>query len=84
METTVGNGNGVPVSLQVSRLGTLNSNFYSDKPFLIKNITEDNITAEVRLANSTNFISTVFYPGWNPELIIEVKSVPSNALQYGN
>jgi hypothetical protein len=84
MKTMIDNNNGAPVSLQVSRLNTLTSNFYSERPFLIKNITDENITIEVRLANSPSFISTVFYPGWNPELIIEVKTVPSNSLQYGN
>lgn len=87
MEIKNTNANGVDQSLQVSRIGNIPSgeNFTLDmkKPFLIKNTSEENIIASVKLANMDGFIDTIFYPGWNPELVIEVV-VDSTFLQYGN
>ena len=49
------------------------------------NITEDNVTVEVLLKDAEGqYVSTVFYPGWNPELVIGIKAVPENTLQVGN
>lgn len=71
-------------SLQVSKLKAIPSgNFNPGIYFLIKNITEENISLEVRPAGQEDFITTVFYPGWNPEIIAEIKNVTSNQLQYG-
>ena len=48
-------------------------------------ITEDNVTVEVLLKDSEGqYVSTVFYPGWNPELVIGIKAVPESTLQVGN
>ena len=51
--------------------------------FLIKNITDDNITAEIRPAGQDNFIETVLYPGWNPEMCEEIRDAEEGTLQYG-
>lgn len=83
------NQNERPTSLQVSRLSLLPAgNFelpYGSNAVLVKNITEDNVTVEVLLKDSEGqYIATVFYPGWNPELVIGIKAVPENTLQVGN
>lgn len=83
------NQNERPTSLQVSRLSLLPAgNFelpYGSNAVLVKNITEDNVTVEVLLKDSEGqYVSTVFYPGWNPELVIGIRAVPENTLQVGN
>ena len=83
------NQNERPTYLQVSRLSLLPAgNFelpYGSNAVLVKNITEDNVTVEVLLKDAEGkYISTVFYPGWNPELVIGIKAVPENTLQVGN
>lgn len=83
------NQNERPTSLQVSRLSLLPAGDfelpYGSNAVLVKNITEDNVTVEVLLKDSEGqYVSTVFYPGWNPELIIGIKAVPENTLQVGN
>lgn len=89
MSTINLNQNERPTSLQVSRLFLLPAGNFElpvgSKAVLIKNITEDNVTAEVLLKDSDGqYVSTVFYPGWNPELVIGIKAVPENTLQAGN
>lgn len=82
------NRNNRPTSLQVSKLYLIPQGNYTvpDKayPVLVKNITDSNITIEVLLADDSEYISTVLLPGWNPELIVGLKNVPSNSLQAGN
>lgn len=83
------NQNERPTSLQVSRLWLLpEGNFELSKgssPVLIKNITDNNITVDVLLRDSEGkYVSTILYPGWNPELIVGIKNVPGNSLQAGN
>lgn len=83
------NQNERPTSLQVSKLKLLPAGNFElptgSKPVLVKNITEENITTEVTLKDSEGqYISTVIYPGWNPELIVGIKGVPANSLQVGN
>ena len=83
------NQNERPTSLQVSRLSLLPAGDfelpYGSNAVLVKNITEDSVTVEVLLKDSEGqYISTVFYPGWNPELVIGIKAVPENTLQVGN
>ena len=68
------NQNERPTSLQVSRLSLLPAGDfelpYGSNAVLVKNITEDNVTVEVLLKDSEGqYVSTVFYPGWNPELL---------------
>lgn len=83
------NQNERPTSLQVSRLSLLPAGDfelpYGSNAVLVKNITEDNVTIEVLLKDSEGqYVSTVFYPGWNPELVIGIKAVPEGTLQVGN
>ena len=83
------NQNARPTSLQVSRLSLLPAGDfelpYGSNAVLVKNITEDNVTVEVLLKDSEGqYVSTVFYPGWNPELVIGIKAVPESTLQVGN
>jgi hypothetical protein len=60
-----------------------------DHNFQVKNEGDDNVTLEVIPAaaavDSTTFISTVFYPGWNPEIVREVKKNTTEglALKWG-
>lgn len=78
------NKNGEVNSLQISVLNNVpagNTDF--KRPVLIKNITEENITVEVKLNNDDKFISTVLYPGWNVEIIKAINNVTENQLQYG-
>lgn len=86
MKNNIQNANGVDNSLQVSRLNDItgtNFKLDGDRPFLIKNITDSNVTCTVRLANMNTTVSTVFYPGWNPELVVEIVGEVTG-LQYGN
>lgn len=83
------NQNERPTSLQVSRLSLLPAGDfelpYGSNAVLVKNITEDNVTVEVLLKDAEGqYVSTVLYPGWNPELVIGIKAVPENTLQVGN
>lgn len=71
-------------SLQVSKIKNIPAgNFAPGLMFLLKNITEDNISIEIRPAGQEEFITTVLYPGWNVELCNAVKGVTANTLQYG-
>ena len=84
MNTILNNQSHLVTSLQVGVLkdvpeGDFNPGHY----FLIKNITEENISIEVRPAGQQETVTTVLYPGWNPEIYAEVKGVTSGQLQYG-
>lgn len=82
---------GVANSLQISTIGNISigdmyPNFELEDGgyFLIKNITDSNITLNVKLANNSTYVDTVFYPGWNVELVTDISMVTKdNALQYG-
>lgn len=82
------NQNERPTSLQVSRLWDIPAGDFivqkGNTPVLLKNITEDSVTLEILLMDSNDYVSTVIYPGWNPELVIGIKSVPADTLQAGN
>ena len=82
------NQNERPTSLQVSRLWDIPAGDFivqkGNTPILLKNITEDSVTLEILLMDSNDYVSTVIYPGWNPELVIGIKSVPADTLQAGN
>lgn len=78
------NENGCANSLQVSVLQDIPAgDFKPGRAFVVKNITDDAIQAEVRLVNQENFVTTQIYPGWNPELLAEIKDVEADTLQYG-
>lgn len=71
-------------SLQVSKLNNVPAgNFEPGIMCLLKNITEENLTVQVRPAGQADFVTTVLYPGWNVELVNAVKGVTANTLQYG-
>lgn len=73
-----------PNSLQVSVLHNVTAgNFFPGVKFLIKNITEETITIEIRPSGQKEFISTTLYPGWNPEICEEIKAATAGTLQYG-
>lgn len=70
-------------SLQVSVIGDIaQGDFIPGFFFLIKNITQENIELSVVPAGQSDPITTVIYPGWNPELIKQILNAPSG-LQYG-
>lgn len=84
MNTKLNNNSNLITSLQAGVLkdvpaGDFNPGFY----FLIKNITDENISIEVRPAGQSETVTTVLYPGWNPEIYAEVKGATSGQLQYG-
>ena len=75
---------GALTSLQVGFLANLKvGTFKSEGGFLVKNISQDNITCSVKMLSSDEVIETVFYPGWNPEIIKEITVETNNTLQYG-
>lgn len=55
------------------------------KYFLVKNDGSDDVTLEVKLANTDEWIETTFYVGWNVELVkaIKAKTNTSYNLKYG-
>lgn len=75
---------GALTSLQVGFLANLKvGTFKSEGGFLVKNISQDNITCSVKMLSSDEAIETVFYPGWNLEIIKEITVETDNTLQYG-
>lgn len=85
------NKSGEVNSLQVGTLGiianiaTTDFALAADAPFLLKNDGLLQVELQVRLINSSAWISTRFETGWNPELL---KAVKANAmdglnLKYG-
>lgn len=83
-EVIIKNENGRANNLQVSCLHNIpEGNFSPGRAFVVKNITEDAIELSVRLVDQDDFVTTQIYPGWNPELFIELEDVPADSLQYG-
>ena len=83
-QTIIKNDNGAVNSLQVSCLENVpqgNSNF--GRGVLLKNITDSEISVSVKLLNNKNSILTILYPGWNPEIVVEITNAPANSLQFG-
>lgn len=77
-------------SLQISEIGNIPTGEFSiddmrggKLPFLVKNITEDPIEVEVILAGMETPVTTVFYAGWNVELVKQVNNAKADILQYG-
>ncbi len=84
MADKITNQGGAINSLQVSVLKDIPAgNFNPGIYFLVKNITEENIEAQVRPAGQSEFVTTIIYPGWNPEIYSEIKGVSEDTLQYG-
>ena len=89
MDTTRG---GEAVSAQIGVIGAIGGldrqNFLSeDVPFNIKNDGDESVTLEVNLWGMPlgEFVSTKFDPGWNPEIVREIKQTVTNGLdlKYG-
>lgn len=76
-------------NFQVAHMGTIPSGKFNitvsgqKQPFLIKNITEDNVKVEIVPAGQTKAVTTVLYPGWNVEIVNQVNNAPADTLQYG-
>ena len=63
------NRDGRATSTQVSRMDDITEDVFTPEfYFLIKNTNDNEVTVEIRPAGQENFITTVLYPGWNPEL----------------
>lgn len=76
-------------NFQVARMGAIPSGNFNitvsgqKQPFLIKNITEDNVEAEIIPAGQIEAITTILYPGWNVEIVNQINNALDNTLQYG-
>lgn len=76
--------NSEPVSLHVKVLKNVSGRVVRPvSGFLVKNISGGNLTLNVKMKDSSDYIQTVFFPGWNPELIDEIESVAENKIQIG-
>lgn len=81
---------GSSVSPQVGMMGEItfdDGNFLlpDGQVFNIKNNGDDDVEIEVRLDQMPEgtFITTKFAPGWNPEVVREVKASNVENLKYG-
>lgn len=67
------NRGNVEESGQVSHYGAItgvdSADFTIATPFNIKNNTTSNITLSVKPAGGGDFVSVIFYPGWNVEIV---------------
>lgn len=75
MKTYVANRMGEYCSLQISSLKDLTGDYESKSPFLIKNLSSDSITLNIKCVNNADYISTTIDPGWNPEICVGIKGV---------
>lgn len=74
---------GALARLQITQLIDISGDYASESPFVVKNITDDNVTVTGRLADMNTVVTTVLAPGWNPELFVELTAVPASTLQVG-
>lgn len=84
------NGAGITNSLQISKIGDIPVGAFNIKdtneqliPFVVKNITDDNITATITPYSQDTSVTTILYPGWNVELCKSIVVINANTLQYG-
>ena len=78
------NRDGRATSTQVSRMDDITEDVFTPEfYFLIKNTNDNEVTVEIRPAGQEKFITTVLYPGWNPELCSGVRISGETGLQYG-
>lgn len=67
------------VNIQVSKFGAVtnlesaNFDLANDHPFLIKNDGTETVTLEVMPLHGTDYVSTKFAVGWNPEIVKAIK-----------
>lgn len=77
------------VSAQIGKMGAItglqdgNFSLEDNMPFNIKNDGMEQVEIEVHLAGdkTDSFVSTVFYPGWNPEIVTAVKQTSQAGLK---
>lgn len=84
-KTLVSTESGASTHLQITYLQSVSGDVSSESPFVVKNITSDDVSVTGRLAGMPEgtSITTVLAPGWNPELFVELYGVPSDTLQIG-
>lgn len=78
---------GFMISEQVAKFGniadlsTTDFSVAGNIPFQVKNESADNVTLDVIAAgdDTDTYVSTVFYPGWNPEIVKKVKMNSTSA-----
>lgn len=76
------------VSAQIGKMGAITGlqdgdfSLEGNMPFNIKNDGVQQVELEVRLAGDKTgtFVSTVFYPGWNPEIVSAVRQTTAAGL----
>lgn len=68
--TTSQIGNGKPIA----DLDTQNFAAPDQGPFLIKNDSTSDVELEVIYAQGDDFVATYFHPGWNEDVVREVKT----------
>lgn len=77
----------VSMSPQIGTMGTidLTDDFSIErKYFLVKNDGSEDVTLEVKLANTDEWVETTFYVGWNVELVKAIKAKNGSFnLKYG-
>lgn len=76
----------VATSLQVAYIGEVSSTpFKLDLGFCVKNDGEDPVDLEVNLIGMDPgvYVTTSFAPGWNPEIVREIKSGTVTNIKYG-
>ena len=70
---------GEMVSAQIGIMGEITGLQDSDfsladgQPFNVKNDGTESVSLEIKLAGMEDFIETTLEPGWNPEIIKEIK-----------
>lgn len=85
MDKIIGKAN-VVNSLQIAVMQTVSSVPYkTDEGFLIKNDSDEPVELEVNLLGMDEgvYITTSFSPGWNPEIVREIKSGTVTDIKVG-
>lgn len=70
----------------IEDLSTSNFTLKPGHPFRLKNDGDTAVSLEVRLSKMDNgeFVETKFDPGWNPEIIVEIKQTATTVdLKWG-
>lgn len=73
----------VNFSLQVSHLEDISGDFESETPFLVNNITDSTVEANVIPASDSAPIMTPLAPGWNPIICKGIVGAPADTFQIG-
>ena len=73
-------------SIQVAYMAAVpETPFVVESGFLIKNDSDEPVELEVRLVNmaENEYVTTSFAPGWNPEIVREIKSGTITDIKWG-